>query len=488
MRRYRRHLIRDAIAAAAPLLALLLGTAQAGEAGDARYQERWLYCSFNLQVDRSVEDLKALFDRAARAGYTAVLLSDYKLQVLYRVPDFYYRNVEKVKAAAAKSGLELIPAVFSIGYSNGHLAQDPNLAEGLPVVDQPYIVRGSQAVLDSKPPAELRNGDLEHARGDRFEGFGFQDDPGVTMFADRTVFHQGRLSCRVEPGAPAAKHSTPNARLAQRVALRPHTAYRLSCWVKTRDLAPAGSFHLLALGATPGGRQLTFHEGGLEPTQDWKKLEVVFNSLDQREVNLYAGFWGEGKGTFWVDDLKLEELALVNILRRDGCPLVVKSADGRATYIEGRDFAPVVDPKLGRVPYEGEYEFDHAGAPLSIPPGSRIKPGARLLVSWYHPVITHGFQMMCCLSEPKLTAILRDQAKRVNELFHPQTFFMSHDEIRVANWCEACRAASCRRERCSPITSGSAPTFSSRSIRKRASLSGQTCSTHTTMPSTIIIS
>src|SRR6185312_158071 len=62
-----------------------------------------------------------------------------------------------------------------------------------------------------------------------------------------------------------------------------------------------------------------------------------------------------------------------------------------------------------------------------------------LLVSWYHPVITIGSQVMCCLSEPKLESILRDQARRVNELFRPRTFFMSHDEIRVANWCKACR-------------------------------------------------
>ena len=46
---------------------------------------------------------------------------------------------------------------------------------------------------------------------------------------------------------------------------------------------------------------------------------------------------------------------------------------------------------------------------------------------------------MCCLSEPKLDEILRDQARRVNDLFHPRTFFMSHDEIRVANWCRACQ-------------------------------------------------
>ena len=46
---------------------------------------------------------------------------------------------------------------------------------------------------------------------------------------------------------------------------------------------------------------------------------------------------------------------------------------------------------------------------------------------------------MCCLSEPKVYELLRDQAKRVNAMLKPKTFFMSHDEIRVAGWCRACR-------------------------------------------------
>ena len=98
-----------------------------------------------------------------------------------------------------------------------------------------------------------------------------------------------------------------------------------------------------------------------------------------------------------------------------------------------------MDPQLGAVPWGGEYEFAHPGARIRIRAGSRIRNGERLLVSWYHPMITVSGQVMCCLSEPKLEPILRDQARRVNELFHPRTFFMSHDEIRVANWCKACR-------------------------------------------------
>ena len=433
-----------------------------GERAVAPYSERWLYCSTNLQVDASVPQLTELFERAKRSGYTGILFSDYKLQVLDRVTENYFRNVEKIKAAAETSGLELVPAVFSIGYSNGHLAHDVNLAEGLPVVDQPYVVKtvsaaagtkagskkaGSaqgrsgrlEAVLDSKPTVQIRNGGLEETSGDKFLNYSFQDDPGAGTFADRTVVHGGRVACRLEAGTKDKARTSPNLRLVQRVSVRPHTAYRYSCWVKTKDLSPTGSFHLLALATSQENKSLTFHEGGLEPTADWKKVDVVFNSLEEREVSLYAGFWGEGKGTFWIDDLALEELALVNLLRRKGCPFVVKSADGKTTYEEGRDYEPVADAKLGQVPWGGEYEFEHPGAVIRMTSRSRIRSGERLRVSWYHPIITHGSQVMCCPSEPKLYEILRAQARKVNELFRPKTFFMSHDEIRVANWCRACQ-------------------------------------------------
>jgi hypothetical protein len=247
------------------------------------------------------------------------------------------------------------------------------------------------------------------------------------------------VSCRLEIGTKGQGRTTPNLRLVQRIPVRPHTPYRFSCWVKTKDLAPTGSFHLLALATSQENKSLTFHEGGLEPTTDWRKIDVVFSSLGEREVALYAGFWGEGKGTIWLDDLALDELALVNLLRRKGCPFEVTSADGKTTYQEGRDFEPVADASLGQVPWPGEFEFEHAGPSIRITPRSRIRDGDRLRVSWYHPIVTHGSQVMCCLSEPKLYEILQSQARRVNELFRPKTFFMSHDEIRVANWCRACQ-------------------------------------------------
>ncbi len=412
-------------------------TVNLAPAAEPRYAQRWVYSMHNLLVDHNADQVVRLIERAGKSGYNGIVLADYKLNILDRMPPGYFKNAARVQKAAAAAGVEVIPAVFPIGYSAGLLAHDPNLAEGLPVKDAPFLVRGREAVPVPDPAARLTNGDLEQVRGDRFTGFSFQDGPGAVTFADHGVSHHGKVSCRIQD--PGKQREHPNARLVQRVTIRPFACYRFSCWVKTQDLRPAGGFQLLALAADEGGQQLTFYEGRLEPTQDWKRVEVVFNSLGHDALNLYAGLWGGGAGKLWIDDLKLEELSLVNVLRRPGCPLVVTSRDGRTVYEEGKDFLPVRDPQLGQVPFAGEYSFDHAGPRLRLTEGSRIRAGDRLRVSWYHPVLVHGEQVMCCLTEPKVYDLLRDQARRVNDLFHPKTFLMSHDEIRVAGWCRSCQ-------------------------------------------------
>ncbi len=421
-----------------PLIMIALGlSASLAQELRPRYEKRWIYVARNLAVEDNVDDVLALIGRARRAHFNGMILADYKFNILDRMHPGYLRNVRRIADAASDLNFTIVPAVFPIGYSEGLLAHDPNLAEGLPVVGAPFLVKGREASLVPDPAGTLKNGGLEETAGDVFKGFSFQDDPGKATFADTVVTREGKVSCRIQD--VAKNSSTGNARLIQRVSVRSHAAYRYSCWVKTRDLKEPGAFHLTVLGSSEPARALTFHEAGLQSTQDWTRVEVVFNSLDQDSINVYVGLWGGKTGTLWIDDIKLEQLGFVNILRREGCPLEVTSDDGKTRYVEGQDFAPVHDPKLGVVPYAGLYDFSHEGPLLRLSDHSRIKDGQALRVSWYHPVPVHGGQLMCCLSDPKVEAILRDQARRLNDLLQPKAFLMSHDEIRVANWCKACK-------------------------------------------------
>src|SRR5215213_8430432 len=106
----------------------------------SRGGELWLYCAQNLWVDKNIDNLEQLFARAGKAGYTHVLLVDSKFAKLGDMDARYFKNVERVKKIAAANHLEIVPAVFPIGYSNDILWHDPNLIEALPVQDALFLV------------------------------------------------------------------------------------------------------------------------------------------------------------------------------------------------------------------------------------------------------------------------------------------------------------------------------------------------------------
>ena len=121
--------------------------------------ELWLYVSDNLQVAERVTRIETLFGRAHAAGYTHVLLADSKFSRLGDVPEHYFRNAERLRAAARSNGLALVPAVFPVGYSNDLLWHDPDLAEGPPVRDARFVVRAGLARLESEAAVRLKGGD-----------------------------------------------------------------------------------------------------------------------------------------------------------------------------------------------------------------------------------------------------------------------------------------------------------------------------------------
>ncbi len=403
-----------------------------GEAQETRLKHRWVWCMHNLQVESNVAVVQKLMQRAKAAGYNGIVLSDYKFNVLEQVPQHYFKNMAAVQKTAQELGLELIPCVFPIGYANGLLAHDPNLAEGLPVRDASFVVQNGAADIVSQ--AEIKNGNFETVNGDAMAGWDFQDGAGKYSFPDTTVTHGGKQSLRFEEigkGDPQNGHG----RIMQAVTLHPFRQYRFSVWIKTQGFDRPNETR--ALGLTPGGRVLNYDKWSLQPTQDWKQYQTVFNTLDDGKISLYLGSWGGGAGKIWFDDAKLEEVGLLNVLRRSGCPLTVRSEDS-TLYTEGKDYAPVADERLGNVPFPGNYEFTHTPPQIRLLPGSRMKEGQTLRVSFYHSLNIYNDETCSCISDPKIYALLQDQLTRVNNLLHPTGYFMSHDEFRVANWCEDC--------------------------------------------------
>jgi hypothetical protein len=212
-----------------------------------------------------------------------------------------------------------------------------------------------------------------------------------------------------------------------------------SAWIKTEKLASAGQARMFAIGED--GRVLAHSNLGVKPNQDWTEHHVVLNALESQIIRFYIGVWDCGSGKLWLDDVRLVEEPLVNLVRRPGCPLKVTSADGKTEYQEGKDFEPLSDPHLGTKPYRGEFDVYHWPPQLKVAKDSRIQEGQQIKISFYHAVTIYENQVPCSLTEPKVFEVVADQIERVNKLFAPRTWFLSHDEIRVAGWSQSERAS-----------------------------------------------
>jgi hypothetical protein len=374
-------------------------------------QHRWLFVWRNMSNPAEVDRTIALFPRAQAAGYNGVAFSA-------NIPA---EKAPALKQAAQQYGLDLVAIVM-----NG--TRDRNYMEGVPVKDALFVAQGGQATLQQDNPTQVVNADFEDVKDNHFNGWRFQDDEGVTTFADHEVFHGGKTSLRMES---IGKNQYRHCRIMQNIKLQPFRQYHISVWVKTENMVPADP-EIKVLDTATSTRSVSFQTFSTKPTQDWTEKHIVFNSLASADANLYLGSWWGKDGKMWWDDLKIEEIGLVNVLRRPGCPVVVKGEDG-TVYEEGKDFEKIADPRLHPwIPY-------HEQPPIRLVTGGRIKEGDRLRVSYYHPIVVYQDRLNCCLSEPKIFDDWKVEVQRAEDLLHPAAFLMSHDEIRVMNWCASCQ-------------------------------------------------
>ena len=375
----------------------------------ATARERWVYLPANHQVEEEADRVIRLLERAKSAGYDHALLADSKFSRLGTLPGRYFANLARVKETASRLGIALVPAVFPVGYSNDMLFHDPNLAEGLPVRDARFVVREGKAVIEADPEVHLNGGSMENRRAWTFSDESLKSIDGVM-------------------------HSPPsdaNARLHQKLKVSPFRQYHVSIRIRSKGLT-GGIPEIKALGAD--GRSLQWTSIKVPPDQDWTRCDVTFNSLENREIGLYFGIWGGHQGDVWWDDAMIAECGPVNLLRRPGAPLSIRTEDGKPLK-EGIDFEPPADSLLGNKPWPGEYTAWHE------PPEIRthgLADGTRLRVSYFHANIIHDGQVCACVGEPALQRLLEDQARRVHDALQPDSFLMSHDEWRVIGWDEVC--------------------------------------------------
>lgn len=99
-----------------------------------------------------------------------------------------------------------------------------------------------------------------------------------------------------------------DATFYKKIKVKKNTPYKVTCMVKTENIKPTNG--LLGVGAQISLIGSSERSIAITDTQDWQKIEMVFNSKNKEEVDIgfrLGGYLGTCTGTAWFSDFTIEE-------------------------------------------------------------------------------------------------------------------------------------------------------------------------------------
>jgi len=219
------------------------------------------------------------------------------------------------------------------------------------VASWPAVARDSEPTANLLPNPSFEEHGADGAVGWRSRAWQGEED------ARWSVESPGRtgnrcLCIRSEKGTDAAWTAT--------VTAKPNTFYRLSGWIKTKDVRGA-------VGALLNIQNMQHvRTPRVTGTQDWTRVSTVFRTAEttELEINCLFGGWGKSTGQAWYDDVAIEP---VGGLSEETQAIVTIDTDAESVPYSPMIFGGFIE-HFHRQIYGGLFE---PGSPLSDERGFR---------------------------------------------------------------------------------------------------------------------
>ena len=385
--------------------------------------ELWWYDSTNMQVQANVDALKARMDTAAAAGYTGVVLSDFKLALATYDPSLYTPKLAQVTQYAAQKGLKVTVGSFPFGYSEAVLRYDKNLAEGIAVNGENFTVApdGKSLIFNPQSPA-VNNTSFDLGSGST-SMTGWSLDSG-RAYRDTTIARTGTASLKIAAGGGRGYG-------IQTLTVTPNRQVHVSVWVKTQGLSNT-DLHIKLYDATKARqRDFTYDAFPVQSTQGWTQYDIVANTNSSTQLQLRLGTWGNSTGTAWFDDVQVQEVPLHNLVKAPGSPLKIYRPDG-TVLSEGLDVDAVTDPNGFA---NGSFSVYHTPPTVTISnTNTHLLPGEAVKMDYYAVSPIYEYQNGASLTEQGVLDYMQSNLNSIRANFAAGTgVMMGYDEMRQMN-------------------------------------------------------
>ena len=430
---------------------ILLWLGVAGAATSQRVQ-LWFYLHTYLQNASQYQFCTNLLTRAAAAGYSGCVLADSMLESTNGGTPFYNTNcLQPFLALAGQLNISVLPMTASFGHSESALVSvDKNFAEPQPVNGTVFVAdTSSHTLVLSNSFVGLTNGAFESYSSNRFSVWDFQDAIGLRTFVDTNVFHGGAASLRIDPDPYTTNK---NARLLKRIAVQPWRQYHVRVWMQFTNFSTAAAVTANPLDVVfldfPSGDARNFTgnngpfataSGSYPANQTWTQYDYVCNSMGSTNITFALGLWSNSTGHLWVDDVSIEEVALVNLVRRTGAALKLYDAvNTNRLYSEPGDVNSIAD---SAIPAGGPFDAWHVPPTVTLPAGTTLTNGQRVKMDFYAVNPVNMKQVGACCTAPGVASYLSNNIASLAAKFPTNTgFVLDIDEWRHVDTCATCAA------------------------------------------------
>jgi len=410
---------------------------------------RLLYTRPNFYKTNELDLYINLLDRAANVCYNGVVVQDNRfgyLDSLGRLDSVYFKNLDSFLIRAKSLGLDVFPqAATFVGHQL--LKHNPNLAEGLPVKNAPFIVKqdGADKVLCPNDIFPLLNGNFESITDEKyFDNWNIHQD-SLNIMVHKSENNTSVLFSRINDPDGQLK-------IQQAINVIPFRNYHLSVKLKVNNFSNINGVGVSIYEISKNKRVLHYNRPlslscNEEPTVNcqllpldsvknntWVKYDFTFNTLESTELIIALGSWGGGTGQLWWDDLKIEPAGFNNILKREDQSVEVIVKKDNAIIIEGENIDPIIDPLL----YGPEgFRMWHEQPIIKVRNNS-LQFGDELTIDYFHAGFIHNGISGPSLLHPEIFKVTQKQLDSTYTIWARQNmfkgWFLGHDEIRLHNW------------------------------------------------------
>jgi len=430
-------------------------------------EDRLVYVRSNLQYQDDVNSIINILNTANDYCYTGIVLESNVLNYIYNYRESIdnrvdhtldssfgdrWTNLNTILNHAKSLGLDVYPKTAKFGASLSILVHNPNLAEGIPIVDAPFVVQNIggnlQLANDPNDNFPLLNSNF-NASNAEFSHWTVSSYAGTSAFND-VIFNVddgsgGRCIKIEDPYLFGEGH----VNVQQTVSgLQEFREYHISMKIKTQNYSNYKDISVEVFNQDktqylqwnkpthryPDGRIDT-----LPRTEDWRTYDMTFNTLDNSELTIAIRNWNGGTGTAWIDDIVITPTKFNNILKRDDTPIVIKDDAGNVLN-ENELKGSIVDPLLGRDRWTGNISIWHEQPQVIIPNSSNLVNGDKVQISYYTTTRIYNGGMYASLTHPDVYDITNEQLRQLESNFNQGSldmlkgYFFGHDEIRMHGW------------------------------------------------------